>query len=208
MNATLKDAVTKFVGNRKSLLTELESEKTARAAAVAERDVALAERDGAVDARNAAFTERDGALASRDEAVAKMEAAVRETGLARSLYDKVAKKADEADKIAELLRGYGKSGASPALELSEILNEVRRAKSEIATLRTQKDKTDAERVAFQRTTARNFELERQVSVLTETLTSLENQVRAEMALRIEAENAVEAIKFETPRTETELRATS
>ncbi len=44
--------------------------------------------------------------------------------------------------------------------------------------------------------------------MAETLTGLENQVRAEIALRIEAEEAAEAVKLDVPRTENELRATS
>ena len=95
------------------------------------------------------------------------------------------------------------------------MNELRRANSEIGTLRTENGtlksengKLNGERVAYQRTTARNFELERQVSMMAETLTGLENQVRAEIALRVEAEEAAEAVKFDAPRTGNELRATS
>lgn len=44
--------------------------------------------------------------------------------------------------------------------------------------------------------------------MTETLAGLENQVRAEIALRVEAEEAAEAVKFDAPRTGNELRATS
>lgn len=84
LNATLKDAVMKFVGNRKSLITEVEAERTARTAAARERD--------------AAFTERDAAVAEK-------EVAKRETRLAKDLYEKVSKKASDVDKIAGLLKG-------------------------------------------------------------------------------------------------------
>lgn len=97
----------------------------------------------------------------------------------------------------------------------EILNELRRTNSEIGALRSENGtlkfengKLNGERVAYQKTTARNFELERQVSVMTEALVGLENQVRAEIALRVEAEEAAEAVKFDAPRTGNELRATS
>lgn len=100
-------------------------------------------------------------------------------------------------------------------ELGDVLNELRRANSEIGTLRNangalkaENGKLSGERVAYQRTTARNFELERQVSIMSETLTALENQVRAEIALRIEAEEAAAAVNFDGPRTENELRMTS
>lgn len=71
LNATLKDAVAKFVGNRKSLLAEIEAEKATRTAAVLERDEAK-----------------------------------RETKLARDLYEKVARKASDIDKISGLLKGF------------------------------------------------------------------------------------------------------
>ncbi len=85
LNSTLKEAVTKFVGNRKSLLTEIEAEKAAKAAAV---------------------QERDGAIADRDASVAERDEAKRETLLARELYEKVARKASDVDKIAGLLKGF------------------------------------------------------------------------------------------------------
>lgn len=85
LNSTLKDAVTKFVGNRKSLLEEIEIEKAAKSSARQERDDAVIERDRA-------FAERDGAK--------------RETALAKDLYEKVAAKASDVDKIAGLLRGF------------------------------------------------------------------------------------------------------
>lgn len=78
LNSTLKDAVTKFVGNRKSLLLEIETEKAAKTAAIRERDGALMERDGAK----------------------------RETRIARDLYEKVAKKASDVDRITGLLKGF------------------------------------------------------------------------------------------------------
>lgn len=166
LNATLKGAISKFVENRKSVLSELEMEKKAKDAAISERDAAIS----------------------------KMDEAVAETRTAKSLYAKVAKKADDADKIANLLKGYGKSGTAPVAELTEILNEVRRANSEVSALRTENGKLHSERIAYQRTTARNFELERQVSALNETLRALENQVRAEIALRLEAESEADALK--------------
>ena len=85
LNSTLKDAVTKFVGNRKSLLLEIETEKTAKTAAI---------------------RERDGALMERDASVAERDAAKRETLIARDLYEKVAKKASDVDRITGLLKGF------------------------------------------------------------------------------------------------------
>lgn len=85
LNSTLKDAVTKFVGNRKSLLLEIETEKAAKTAAI---------------------RERDGALMERDASVAERDAAKRETLIARDLYEKVAKKASDVDRITGLLKGF------------------------------------------------------------------------------------------------------
>ncbi|MFZ3232023.1 MAG: hypothetical protein WA194_00510 [Patescibacteria group bacterium] len=85
LNSTLKDAVAKFVGNRKSLLTEIEAEKTAKTAAIRERDEAVIERDAAIE---------------------KRDAAKRETRIARDLYETVARKASDVDKISGLLKGF------------------------------------------------------------------------------------------------------
>lgn len=64
LNVTFRDAVTKFVGNRKTLLEEI------------------------------------------DRAETRAIAAERETATAKSLYEKVARKAAEADRIANLLKGF------------------------------------------------------------------------------------------------------
>lgn len=90
LNATLRDAIAKFVGNRREMVAGLE----------------------------AARTERDNA---------KKEAAE-----ISALYEAAAKKAAETDKIADLLRGYGKAGKSPTDELREILSEIRRTNARMA----------------------------------------------------------------------------
>lgn len=92
LNSTLKEAVTKFVGNRRSLLTEIEIEKNAKVTAYQERDDAFVERDAAIEKRDMAITEK--------------KEAERETRIARDLYEKVAKKASEVDRIVGLLRGF------------------------------------------------------------------------------------------------------
>lgn len=62
----------------------------------------------------------------------------------------------------------------------------------------------SERTTYQKTFARNFELERQLSTLGESLLSLESQVRAEIELRIGAESALEALKMSADSAESAL----
>lgn len=99
LNATLREAIAKFIGNRKSLLSRIQEVEAAaeasdnlRKIAEDERDVAKNDRDSAIRLRIVAENERD--------------AAKSETATAKALYARVSKKAAEADKVADLLRGY------------------------------------------------------------------------------------------------------
>lgn len=55
---------------------------------------------------------------------------------------------------------------------------------------------------------RNYQLEKSLSELGETMVALENQVLREIAARKEAEEAIEAVAWENPKIEEELRFTS
>lgn len=154
LNATLRDAIAKFVGNRREMVANLESAKT---------ELERAKKD-----------------------VAEMGA----------LYEQAVKKAAETDKVSDLLRGYGKSGKDPTEELREILSELRRTNAQNARLKSENETMKEERATYQRTVAKNFELERQLSLLNESLAALETQVRREVELRTEAEEALNAVRMD------------
>ncbi|MDQ1344299.1 MAG: hypothetical protein QG650_1019, partial [Patescibacteria group bacterium] len=180
LNGTLRDAVTKFVANRKTILEETAEERRLREIAESGRAHAMEaleraefQRDSAIQDRHIAFATRDQALEKQRGAEKKRQAAEEETARAKRLYERVANRAAEADRIAESLKKYGHVSNTPALVLETILAELARLRKE--------------RVSYQQTTARNFALERQVSQLNATTRELETQISKEVAARKEAE---------------------
>lgn len=174
LNGTLRESIAKFTSNRKAIAGE-------RDAAILEKGVAISERDAAIIEKNAAVTEKGVAMAEKDEAVRARKAAEEETALAKRLYSRVSERAKEADRIAEILKKYGcAEGAAPADAIEKLLPEVLALRNEAQRLRQ-------EQTSYQKTTARNFELEAQAARLNKTVEELENSLRREMAARRDAE---------------------